>query len=326
MARPFDARELEARSKACSCKFSVRPTSHRIRSTASVTRPRRVIAVFSPKGGVGTTTIATNVAVAQALKRPDRVVLVDLSSSSAAWRATSTSSRSRPSRRSSATRQRYAGRIPCAPALPRLPGCISVPGDTRRAELVTPKHIERIITNLLEGYESVVIDAGSMLDERSMLAIEAAETLILPVYPEISALRAVHTLLDYFNEVGSIVSKSTFVLNNMFARGRAPARSIEGRSARMLTDLPTTTRSSTSKARNRERASRSSSGHRSRRPPSDSSGLSVSAFGGEAMAAADAVAEEGRPHFRSCVATIRVSATDRLASSSMSLARIAPRR
>ena len=34
--------------------------------------------MYSPKGGVGTTTIATNIAVAAAQRRPDRVVLVDL--------------------------------------------------------------------------------------------------------------------------------------------------------------------------------------------------------------------------------------------------------
>ena len=36
------------------------------------------VAVYSPKGGVGTTTIATNIAIAAAQRKPDRVVLVDL--------------------------------------------------------------------------------------------------------------------------------------------------------------------------------------------------------------------------------------------------------
>ena len=36
------------------------------------------VAVYSPKGGVGTTTIATNIAVVAGRLRPDKVVLVDL--------------------------------------------------------------------------------------------------------------------------------------------------------------------------------------------------------------------------------------------------------
>ncbi len=55
------------------------PRSSRRTATLTVGRPRRVVVVYSPKGGVGTTTIATNVAVAAAATRPDRVVLVDLS-------------------------------------------------------------------------------------------------------------------------------------------------------------------------------------------------------------------------------------------------------
>ncbi len=80
---------------------------------------------------------------------------------------------------------------------------------------------------LLEGYDSIVIDAGSNLDERTMTILDAAETVILPVYPEMTALNAVAGLLDYFNEVGSIGGKSMFVLNNVFAREILKLRDIE---------------------------------------------------------------------------------------------------
>ena len=78
-----------------------------------------------------------------------------------------------------------------------------------------------------------------MLDERVLNVFEAAETIILPVYPEISALKAVHGLLDYLNEAGSIGAKATFVLNNMFAREILKPRDIEAAlGTRISTDLP----------------------------------------------------------------------------------------
>ena len=40
----------------------------------------------------------------------------------------------------------------------------------------------------------------------------------MPVYQEISALKAVHAFLDYVNEAGSISAKTMFVLNSIFAR------------------------------------------------------------------------------------------------------------
>ena len=72
VAKPFDSRELEARVEALLLRFQ------RSRGMVAVSaiggsladRPRRLVAVYSPKGGVGTTTIAVNVAVAHAQARP----------------------------------------------------------------------------------------------------------------------------------------------------------------------------------------------------------------------------------------------------------------
>jgi len=84
-----------------------------------------------------------------------------------------------------------------------------------------------------------VVDAGSVLDERTLAAFEAAETVIVPVYPEIAALKAVHSLLDYMTESGAISAKATFVLNNAFARRILKMRDVEsGLGARVTGEIP----------------------------------------------------------------------------------------
>ena len=62
MARPFDARELEARVEALLLRFQRSKDLAPIISADGLTlaRARRTVAVYSPKGGVGTTTVATN--------------------------------------------------------------------------------------------------------------------------------------------------------------------------------------------------------------------------------------------------------------------------
>ena len=67
-------------SRRCCCASSARASSPPIVTTDGVTmhRARRTVAVYSPKGGVGTTTIATNIGIAAVARRPDKVVLVDL--------------------------------------------------------------------------------------------------------------------------------------------------------------------------------------------------------------------------------------------------------
>jgi pilus assembly protein CpaE len=79
MIRPLDERELDARVEALDLRSrrskELRPST----VMAATKRPgRRMIAVYSPKGGVGTTTVAVNVALAVAARDPDGVAIVDL--------------------------------------------------------------------------------------------------------------------------------------------------------------------------------------------------------------------------------------------------------
>ena len=244
IARPFDAREVEARVEALLLRFQRSKDMAPVVSADGLTlaRARRVVAVYSPKGGVGTTTIATNIAITAAQRRPDRVVLVDLDLQFGAV-ATHLNLEAKQTmadivRDESALREpellrTYAMRHDSGLHV------IAAPTTPDAAENITPTHIATLIAALLEGYESVVIDAGSVLDEKALTVFEAAETIVLPVYPEIPALKAMHGLLDYLNEAGSLGAKATFVLNNVFARDILKRRDIEAALGTTISlDLP----------------------------------------------------------------------------------------
>jgi pilus assembly protein CpaE len=244
MAKPFDARELEARVEALLLRFQRSKDRSAVVSADGLTvaRARRTVAVHSPRGGVGTTTIATNVAMVAARQKPDRVVLVDLhlqfgqvathlnlevKQSIADVARDDAAMREPELLRTYAARHDSGLHVLAAPTSPEL------------AELVTAEHVDRILTTLLDSYDSVVIDAGSWLDERTMTAFEHAETVIFAVCPEISALKAVHGLLDYLNEAGSVAAKATFVLNNQFGREILKLRDVESAlGTKVETELP----------------------------------------------------------------------------------------
>ena len=244
IARPFDAREVEARVDALLLRFQRSKDLAPVISEDGLTmaRAKRTIAVYSPKGGVGTTTIATNVAIAAAQRRPDKVVLVDLDLQFGGVathlnldpkQTIADVLRDEASLREAELLRTYAMRHDSGLHV------LAAPGSPDAAELITPDHVAHILGTLLEGYELVVIDAGSVLDERALTVFEAAETIILPVYPEMAALKAVHGLLDYLNEAGSIGGKATFVLNNMFAREILKPRDVEAAlGTKISMDLP----------------------------------------------------------------------------------------
>ena len=226
IARPFDSRELEARLEALLLRFQ------RSRDAAPAhfegTEPRRghkVIAVFSPKGGVGTTTIAVNVATLAAQLHPNRAILVDLdlqfgqvathlnlplNHSMADLARDEEALRDVDLLRTYVTTQDNGLQVISAPATPDL------------AQLVTARHIERMLTTLVTAYDAVILDAGSQLDERALAIFELAECIVIPMIAEIGALKAIHTTIDYLNETGSVMNKTMLVLNNMFP-ARAPA-------------------------------------------------------------------------------------------------------
>lgn len=232
MAKPFDARELEARVEALLLRFQrSRDLGGNLTSEGvTVGRNRRIVAVHSPKGGVGTTTIATNIALVAARQRPDRVLIVDLDlqfgqvathlnihvrNSLADVARDEAAMREGELLRTYALRHDSGLHVLAAPASPEL------------AELITAEHVGRILATALDNYESIVVDAGSSLDERTMTIFERAETVIFPVNPEIGGLKALHALLEYLNEAGTVATKSTLVLNYQFARENLKLKDVE---------------------------------------------------------------------------------------------------
>ena len=232
VAKPFDAREIEARVEALLLRFQRSKDRTSVVSTNGITvaRARRTVAVHSPKGGVGTSTIATNIAIAAAKLRPDRVVIVDLDlqfgqiathlnlvprQTLADVVRDEAALREPELLRTYATKHDSGLHVLAAPTGPEL------------AQLITPDHVDKILRTLLESYDQVVIDTGTWLDERTLRAFEHAENVLFVMNPEIAALKALGALIEYLSEAGTVAAKSTFVLNNSFGREILKLKDVE---------------------------------------------------------------------------------------------------
>jgi pilus assembly protein CpaE len=243
MAKPFDARELEARVEALLLRFQRSRDMSPALVHESKGRPaRRLVTCFSPKGGVGTTTIAVNVGVSVAERRPDKTLLIDLARQfgqvathlnltvrhTLADVARDDAALREPELlRSYTTRHESGLHVLAAPGTPEL------------AELVQGEKMERLLETTLEAYDSIIIDAGSQLDEPAMVALDRADAVVFAVHPEIAALKALHSMLEVLAEVGSVAGKATFVLNNAFAKDILKLRDVEGAlGTRIAMDLP----------------------------------------------------------------------------------------
>ena len=231
VAKPFDPRELEARVEALLVRFQrSRDLAPLALADDGAPARRNIIACFSPKGGVGTTLIAVNVASWLAAQDPGRVLIIDFDLQ---FGQVATHLNLKPqltvaelahdeqSLREPDLLRTYTIRHDSGLAV------LAAPGRPESGRLITPETVELTISTARTAFNTVVIDAGSHVDERSLAVLERAEAVIIPIVPEIGALKALHSLLEYLTEVGSAAASATFVLNHLFAREMLSMKQIE---------------------------------------------------------------------------------------------------
>jgi pilus assembly protein CpaE len=222
MIRPVDERELDARVEALDLRHrrarELRPST----LVAATKRPgRRLITVYSPKGGVGTTSVAVNVALAIAARDPDGIALVDLTSMGG---HVATHLDLRPKLTIGDLIRDSQGLI--SPEILRSTylqrherGVLVLAGSPTPATepLMSGEEAGRILDGVLTAVPVVVVDLGSHLDDRVLASMEAADDVVIVVTPDFPALKSVHAFFEYLSEAAPRTAEPTVVVNEVYA-------------------------------------------------------------------------------------------------------------
>lgn len=224
MIRPIDDRELDARVEALDLRHrrskELRPSAGGV--VASTRRPgRRMVVVYSPKGGVGTTTVAVNLALAIAARAPEQVALVDLTTMGG---HVATCLDLKPKLTVADLIRDSAGAISPeilrSTYLSRHDGGLLVlagsPSPTTQP-LMPAAEATRILEAVVTAVPTVVVDLGSHLDDRVVAGLDAADDVITVVTPDFPALKAVHAFLEFLGEDGTGRADPTIVVNELYA-------------------------------------------------------------------------------------------------------------
>ncbi len=223
----IDPRELEARLGALIVRatrgMGGAPTSSPAR------RQNRSIVVVSPAGGVGTTTIAVNLALVLAARQPGRIALADMhlpfgqvaSYLDVPTRRTITdlvtddTALIDPSLITTYS-ERHSSGLAVYPA----------PATWDPATTLTPQMAVAFIETATLAHDRLVIDLGTAFDERCVAVLGRADVAIVPVRPEVPSLRAVHSFVDALAVREVDATKLVFVANEI-ARGLLKPQEIE---------------------------------------------------------------------------------------------------
>ena len=164
----------------------------------------RVITVVSPKGGVGKTTVATNLAVGLARTAPLTTVLVDLdvqfgdvaSALSLDPDHTLLDVTRGPAAQDSMVLKTFLTQHPT--------GLYAVcgPANPADADAVTPDDVARLLQTLASEFRYVVVDTAPGLDEHALTAIDQTDELVLLTGLDVPGVRGLRKELDILRDLG----------------------------------------------------------------------------------------------------------------------------
>ncbi len=197
----------------------------------------KVITLFSPKGGVGRTTIATNLAVAlhQATDKP--VVLVD---GSLPFGDIGVILNMNPKAKTIAD---LVGSFESADAevidsvlVPHSSGIkvLLAPPTPESAELITGANMKHALDTLRERYAYIVVDTWPSFQEVVLTMMDTADVVLTPMTLEITSLKNVRVFLEITEKLGYGDDKVQLIANRNDSSGGIKASDIEASLGRKI--------------------------------------------------------------------------------------------
>jgi pilus assembly protein CpaE len=224
LVKPFSSDELTAsirqvhsRERDKRSRIAV-PASQGPNATGGAAGDRNgtVVAVFSPKGGVGRTTLAVNLAVAATQELGRRTVLVDGSfqfgdvgvllnlnpkNKSIADLAPELEAGEAESLDTFVITHSSGVRVLLAPPSPEM------------AELITVSGIKKVLEGLRRDHDLVIVDCTSWFNEPTLAILDAADVILTVLSLEITSIKNMRLFLEVAEQLGYESDKVQLVLN-----------------------------------------------------------------------------------------------------------------
>jgi len=192
-----------------------------VRRPAAGSTPGRVVVVASPKGGVGKSTIAANLAVGLAEAEPHEVVLVDLDLQFGDA-ATLLGIVPRHSTIDALSKAAARDEFVLSTFLHEHPDgffVLPAPENPAAADRVDPRRVGHLLRQLASRFRHVVVDTAPGLGDLALAAIEQAAVLVVVAGPDIASVRGVRRSLEVLRELQLLPASTPIVLNGAEARG-----------------------------------------------------------------------------------------------------------
>jgi pilus assembly protein CpaE len=209
LSMPFTGYELVTRLQAV----------HQAAATADNVGAARMITVFAPKGGVGKTTIAFNLAVAIG-QMGQRTVLIDGSLQFGDMRAVLKVPLETPSLLDLPTDRIQESDL--QDVLWRDPSGIDIllaPPRVEMAEMVTVRDLEKTLSLLRRVYSFVIVDTPAVINDVNLSFLDASDTILEIVTYDSTTIHSTMVMADAFRMIGYPPTKVRYLVNRADSTG-----------------------------------------------------------------------------------------------------------
>ena len=187
-----------------------------------------VITVFGPKGGIGTSLVAVNLAVA--LQKPDaKVALIDASLQFGSLDVLLNLHANRSIADISQTINDLDADLISTVITPHPSGVKVLLAPTRPelADLVLPDHLQRIVEQMRQSFDYIVIDTATTLSDLTLTALDVADRVVLLTMADVPAIKNTRVFFQVTEALGYSHAKVLLVLNQADPRNPITPKMIE---------------------------------------------------------------------------------------------------
>ncbi len=178
--------------------------------------PGIVVAVFSPKGGVGRTTVAVNLAVAAATELGKKVVIMDASFQ---FGDVGVLLNLNPKSKSIADLipELEVGELDSIDTflINHTAGVrvLLAPPSPETAEMITAAGVKKVIETLRRDHDLVVVDCTAFFNDTTLAVLDAADVILTMLSLEITSIKNMRLFLEVAEQLGYESGKVRLVLN-----------------------------------------------------------------------------------------------------------------
>ena len=188
-----------------------------------------VIGVFSPKGGVGKTTIATNIAIGLGRVAPMSVVIVDLdlqfgdiaSGLYLKPEHTVTDGVSSSASQDSLVLKAFLTVHPASIY------ALCAPKSPAEADDITPQQVTRLLDQLAQQFQYVIIDTPPGLPEIGLAALEQCSDVVWVTAMDVPSIRGLRSGIDILRRLDLLPENRHVVLNMADSKSGLTVRDVE---------------------------------------------------------------------------------------------------